>query len=288
MTITKLATQNTSYKTNTDKPVLKAEAKGAVGGLTATNNKSSDIPSDISKDISSGPTKSITTDENGNTVVALNSTKGLKITRVAGGEECDGAPTRWEVSSADGSKRELTDEEKKALATKLDRDTSGHDLKRTEDKLARDMLHELVQDPAVDTRWDAPNLLKDIAMSEGKVTSRERTIGQALGQKTGPMEMLTLTNGNSAEIDVIRESAPNGPGSTPIFSKSIRSGDYPYQVKLSREEAVALRDNLKTQGPQNKDTIRDLDKYIRSLDPSTSADTFERTSQRNPYQRYTG
>lgn len=304
MTITKLGASRYQPTTSLDdkkkvddkKQALTAGVQGSIGltkssetsKTTETSKKTSDIPADISPDLGSWTPKKISTSEDGNTVYELNSAKGLKITRISGGEMCDGGDTRWEVSSADGTKRDLTDEEKKALATNLDRNTSGHELDKKQDVLARDMLHELVQDPAVDTRWDAPNLLKDAAISEGKVTGRDKALGSVLGRQTGPLETLELANGNSAETKVYRESAPNGPGSTPIFSKTIASGEYEHIVKLSREEAIALRSNLKTQGPQFKDTVRDLDKYIRSLDPATSADTFERTSTKNPYQRYIG
>lgn len=254
---------------------------------TETKAPSRELP-DASKDISTLATKGVSTDKDGNTVFELHSMEGLKVTRVAGGEECDGTPERWELSNARGDKRELNDEEKKALATKLDRDVSGHDLKPGQEKLGREMLESLVQDPAIDTRWDAPNLLKDAALSEGKVTSRSRSEGLALGRQVGPMEQLTLSNGNSAELEVIRESAPRGPGSTPLFSKSIASGQYSHLVPLSRDEAVALRDNLRTQGPQNRETLRDLERYIRSLEARPTADSFERTNGRSPYERFVG
>lgn len=283
MTIRSLTPQTQAQLAAQKAERLGAETKAS---LKAEN---SNIPEDISKDIGSTTPKSIHTDENGNTVFELNSSKGLKITRVSGGEYCDGPDTKWEVSSNDGTKRELTDDEKKALATNLDRNISGHDMKKREEELGRDMLRELNQDPAIDPRWDAPNQLKDLAMSEGKVTDRSLGDGLCLGRTTGPIEQLTLTNGNSAEIKVVREHAPNGPGSTPIFSKEIVSGDYPYQCKLSKDEAIALRDNLKKQGPKYRDTINDLNRYIRAQSPTEANDSFERrSSKEESYRRYTG
>lgn len=183
------------------------------------------------------------------------------------------APPTFHTNPSDGEIRRLDAEEKQRLASNLDRKLTSQDLKGDERKAAQTMLDGLLRDPEVDARWHAPNQLKDAALGEGRLTSTQKSgEGRALGRKPGPIEELTLTNGNSAEATVYREGAPNGPGSTPLFSKKRDDG---HLVALSRDEAVALRDNLQRQGIKDKTLTRDLDRYVRSLDPYSAGDTFE-------------
>lgn len=186
-----------------------------------------------------------------------------------------GAPN-FEAETPSGERRPLTAEEKQVLATNLDRVITTHDLPGEEEEAAKEMLRGLAQDFDVDARWHAPNLLKDLALKEGRLSDvRNYEQGQALGRKSGPMTELLLSNGNSAEATVYRESAPNGKGSTPLFSKSRDDG---HLVALSKEEAVALRDNLLSQKGVDRTLTRDLDRYIRSLDPYAAGDTYETCS----------
>jgi hypothetical protein len=136
------------------------------------------------------------------------------------------------------------------------------------------MLDGLTQDPEVDTRWSTPNQIRDAALGEGKVTDRPKV----LGTNGGGDQTITITNGNSAEVNVYR----SGKANDPTYTKQLADGQ---RVQMTAEEATQLRDTaLRSKQP---DLSRDLNVYIRKIDPSARADTFERgPSREDQLRRY--
>jgi len=138
----------------------------------------------------------------------------------------------------DGEQRALDLEEKQILAAEIDRRTSGHALGALAEKAGLELLYALLQDPGLDPRWHAPNVLLDAALRRGNVTSILRGRGHALGPKSGPIDTITVTLGHTIEQTIYREIDPSGPVRV---SKQMADGQL---VALSLEERLALRARL--------------------------------------------
>lgn len=188
-------------------------------------------------------------------------------------------PPKMQVQLNDGTRRDLTTEEKKRVAQELDRKVANGQLPAEEKKAAEGALDAMYKDPDISMKWDTPNARIDIAMREGDVYDIEKTNGTHLGRTVGPMQFIDITDG-AAESRVTYEKNPGG---TPIFSKTVK-GQWDHQVKLTKDEAEALRETLKRSGPQKgetkaqyQDRMRDLERYIAAQEPTGDTEKFQRS-----------